>query len=477
MHRRTSPLIPVLAGMLGAAGLLALAACGGGGGSTTTSTMDPGGQDPGTGQGPAVTLGELTLPLARASSDLQQPVFRFGDELRIGGMPPPGTAGLAPVATHGGATVSHGRVRDGVGAATLIDYLQRDGARAGTLMRFPEAPTVRFVEGTTSDQIDEIVRAVQLINANLPRHFQLLVDPAPVSAAADAAGTTIQTLAPGQILVEYAARETWEVDYAPGEPPVGNAVTWSLDGVAQTARAWVDHTRHSGTQGTMTTLVHELLHTLGRQHPDRARFPSSIMNIPAEGVDGYLLHPLDREALLAVYGTLEAGDTPAAIATSLGPWEDESMHLRGDLGDLAFGASSRNGHVRPWAFGPRPGIDLADNDTLSGSASWAGRLLGITPAGEAVAGASAMTIDLASLRGDLGFTGLEAWSGAPGTVGTGATWGDGDLNYRIGVRGNLFGRTGGDEGRITGAFFGAGHEGMAGTLTRDDLAAGFAGAR
>ena len=45
------------------------------------------------------------------------------------------------------------------------------------------------------------------------------------------------------------------------------------------------------------------------------------------------------------------------------------------------------------------------------------------------------------------------------------------------VRGNLFGRTGGDEGRITGAFSGASHEGMGGTLSRDDLAAGFAGTR
>ena len=65
----------------------------------------------------------------------------------------------------------------------------------------------------------------------------------------------------------------------------------------------------------------------------------------------------------------------------------------------------------------------------------------------------------------------------PGLVGSGATWLDGDLNYKVSVRGNLFGRTGGDEGRITGVFSGASHEGMGGTLTRDDLAAGFAGMR
>ena len=227
----------------------------------------------------------------------------------------------------------------------------------------------------------------------------------------------------------------------------------------------------------MEVLAHELIHALGRFHPDRVRFPDSIMNIPAVAADAYLLYPLDREALLAVYGTLSPGATPGEIATDLGPWDDESIHVRGDLGDLSFGASLRNGLTQPWAAVPRPGIDLADNDALTGSATWTGRLLGLTPTADSVAGAAGMTVDLSTLRGALDFTEMESWSGAPGAEGTGATWGDGDLNYTISVRGNLFGRTGGDEGRITGVFSGAAHEGMAGTLTRDDLAAGFAGTR
>ena len=153
------------------------------------------------------------------------------------------------------------------------------------------------------------------------------------------------------------------------------------------------------------------------------------------------------------------------------------MHVRGDLGDLAFGASLRNGLVRPWALGPRPGIDLEDNPQLTGSATWTGRLLGLTPTAESVAGAADMTVDLSTLRGALDFTQLESWPADPGLASTGTTWGDGDLNYTISVRGNLFGRTGGDEGRITGVFSGASHEGMGGTLTRDDLRAGFAGTR
>lgn len=81
------------------------------------------------------------------------------------------------------------------------------------------------------------------------------------------------------------------------------------------------------------------------------------------------------------------------------------------------------------------------------------------------------------LDGDLDFTSLESWSGAPGKLGTGVMWGDGDLSYDIAVDGNVFARTGGDEGVITGAFFGASHQGMGSTLVRDDLGAGFAGTR
>ena len=463
--------IPVVAGFAASAALLALAACGGGGGSATTS---------GGGEGPATTLAELILPPQRAGWAGLPPVIQFGDELRIGATPPPARSALAPVAAHGQATVSHGTVQDGVGAATLIDYLQRDAAaaQAGVPARFGEAPTVRYVEGTSAGQVDELVGAVRLINASLPRDFQLTVDPSPVTAAADAAGTGAATLAAGQILVEYDRREDWEITYDAGANPVGAALQVVDEGGAiSAARVYVDDTRVPAGAPRMEVLVHELIHALGRFHPDPVRFPDSIMNIPAVAADAYLLYPLDREALLAVYGTLSPGAAPGEIATDLGPWDDESMHVRGDLGDLAFGASLRNGLAQPWAALPRPGIDLADNDALTGSATWTGRLLGLTPTADSVAAAAGLTIDLASLRGTLDFTEMESWAGAPGLAGSGATWRTGDLNYTISVRGNLFGRTGGDEGRITGAFSGASHEGMGGTLTRDDLAAGFAGRR
>ena len=471
MHTEIRTSIPVLAGFAGTAALLALAACGGGGGSATTSGN-------GTGQGPVTTIAELTRP---ADAGLT-PAIQVGGELRIGAMPAPARTALAPVAVHGPATVNHGRVPDGLGANALAAYLRHDATEAegahGRVARFAAAPTVRYAAGTTPGQIAEIVHAVQLYNANLPRAFQLSVDPVPVSTADSRAGVDATTLPPGQILIQYAARADWHGTTAstPNAGGVTQTFTYSTGEIA-TGRVWIDHIRLPGIY-IKPALVHELGHVLGRKHPDRARFPDTIMTTGTPNwIAGYLLHPLDREALLAVYGTLEPGTLPGAIAADLGPWEDESLHIRGGLGSLAFGAALRNGLVRPWALGPAPGSALEHNPQLTGSASWSGRLLGLTPGGDTVAGAAGLAVDLGTLSGTLGFTGMESWAAAPGAPGTGATWGAGDLNYTVAVDGNAFRRTGGDAGSITGVFFGAAHQGMGGTLVRDDLGAGFAGTR
>ena len=87
---------------------------------------------------------------------------------------------------------------------------------------------------------------------------------------------------------------------------------------------------------------------------------------------------------------------------------------------------------------------------------------------------------MATLDGDLGFTGLEYWraGGAPGDVGSGFRWGDGDLTYGVEVSGSTFIQDGrGDAGIVTGIFAGVAHEYMTGVLERDDLAAGFGGKR
>ena len=91
-------------------------------------------------------------------------------------------------------------------------------------------------------------------------------------------------------------------------------------------------------------------------------------------------------------------------------------------------------------MGPVPSTDLTDNPSLLGSATWNGALLGITSSSETVTGSARLSIDLADLDGQINFTGMEQWglNAAPGALGTGTTWGDGDLRYMIAVHGNTF---------------------------------------
>ena len=242
----------------------------------------------------------------------------------------------------------------------------------------------------------------------------------------------------------------------------------------------------SQTEGLerLGVIAHELIHLLGRNHVDGERFPKTLMVAGgSEELSEHVLYPLDREALYAVYDRLAASTTPDRIAEELGPWSDTSMHVRGALdigtGEILFGTALRNGLAQPWAVWPTPASDAGDNAALLGSARWSGRLLGLTPDAETVAGEAELSVDLPGLSGELNFSGLEHWAAnaAPETAGTGAPWGDGELSYRVAVRGNTFIQSGGDAGLVTGAFFGPSHDGMGGVLVRGDLSAGFGGKR
>ena len=81
------------------------------------------------------------------------------------------------------------------------------------------------------------------------------------------------------------------------------------------------------------------------------------------------------------------------------------------------------------------------------------------------------------LRAD--FTELQSWAAgtAPGTLGTGSQWSTGSLGYTITVGGNYLRSTGGDDGTVNGQFYGVDHEGVAGSLERDDLTAAFGATR
>ena len=246
-------------------------------------------------------------------------------------------------------------------------------------------------------------------------------------------------------------------------------------------------------------VTHELLHAWGMgAHVDPEAYPDALL-VPRVRRDlrevPRLWLTVEGEALLAEINISPGTRVSDLTVADLGPWEDDGFHLLGQIalggtsaGDMQFGAAHRNGLGRPWAWGPVPETRLRDSPEMSGlrTATWAGSLLGFTGAGRTVAGDAEIGIDLASLQGRADFRDLESWAQEthPGAPGSGQLWGDGDLDYTIGVRTeagtevlvSIF-AAGDDPGVVTGAFVGARHEGATGVLEHPDLSAAFGVAR
>ena len=452
--------------------------------------------------------------------DDKAPVMEFGSTLHVGAdvSPPSGT--LDRTGSRGGVALSEGEVRDGAGAADVLAYLRTiasgnlEGGLAG-LQTWKLPPHVRMV-GTGGRYTRLTREAARIVNAALPFTKRLklqLID---------------HVLAPGgesdyragyrDICVRFVPKSDPWWSGADGEElgrtrvlkPVFHSdqrQRREVAGGAVRADILIDPGAVASFSDAEIThlIVHELLHAVGfMSHTDPERFRSTLNDVYVRGTEPRsLIHPIDRDGLLAAYTRFEAGELPELMTfESLGPWSDTSFHVRGEMslpsGDVAFGVAFRNGLPQPWAFGPTPARGLADNAALSGAASWEGALVGMTPAGVPVSGDSSLIVELSKVRipayaaeidGTLRFTGIRREDGT--------SWGDGDLAYSIEVDGNRFHRarssfvrygfpdgrppedraSGEDFGVVTGVFFGRGHEGMGGVLERHDLSAAFSGKR
>ena len=125
-----------------------------------------------------------------------------------------------------------------------------------------------------------------------------------------------------------------------------------------------------------------------------------------------ILYPADREALRALYGRLNNGDTPAS---DLGSWSSTSPAYRRQWQVCQFRDRHAQRLCRGMAHGHNPGefccgYSLADNPDLAGSATWNGELLGLTPDAAVVAGDAAISVNLTSMEGRADFTSLETWA-------------------------------------------------------------------
>ncbi len=462
--------------------IVLLYGCGGGdgGGSAMTPPPAPPAVMPTPPPAPPEMMPKAALePSVQAA---QAPLFDFGDNLHIGtGVAPP-LEELDKAGARNGVEISKGSVRDGAAAADVIAFLRPSAIHSEVtgLATFSRPPTVRVVEGTNEKFTDYAVRAVQIINTALPQDKRIRFGDSPAPDPVD-----VEDVPRGSIYIEFIPQAQWPGEDDLGQSAVGNARSQiisrrneALALEAHSSHILIDsgEVRYFSEEKAVYVIIHELIHALGFSgHTDPGRFPDATLNpkIP-RNLPPFLLSLIDREALLAAYDRFRPGMQPDEIsAENLGSWDEASIHVRGDLeiprGEVSFGVAFRNGLAQPWASGPEPPMDLAQNEGLSGTATWNGALLGATPKGEVVVGDSRLAVNLANLDGQIDFTGMEFDGGE--------MWEDGDLGYSVEVRGNSFTRTGGDAGVVTGAFFGPRHEGMGGVLERSDLSAGFGGKR
>ena len=456
----------ILAGAFLAVGFL-LYGCGGGGG----------GGGGGSGRGPDVyhnTAHVVAGPNQTIEDARQAPVIDFDGTLHIGAGVEPDRNQLGTTGEHGDAAISSGHVRDGAGRDATVAFISQFFGDRKRLRSFLDQPVVRVARGTSDAHTELVVRAVQILNAYLPRENRMIFSSIPATYGADLAD-----IPNGEIHIYFGPFGVQTPANFGTYRGVSSTATGGGGVIAVASRIWINTNRqHEFTyEANISSMAHELMHSLAFSgHPDSARYRDSLMRHRSpRGFSRRILGPIDRDVIAAAFEYHYS----ATSANELGPWSDTSFHLRGDMDDVSFGVASFNGLLQPWASGPRPETNLADNQALTGSASWTGRLLGFTSESESLAGAADLTINLGTLRGQIDFTGLEHWgvNAAPGSIGSGQMWDDGDLMYSVVVRGNTFNQTGGDAGEVTGAFFGPAHEGMGGVVERSDMSAGFGGTR
>ncbi len=407
---------------------------------------------------------------------------RPGDTVRLGG---------ERLSVQNSVTFRSGTLRDpnARSAATVAAYLNNVGydEDEATTYLVPTGPVTLRVHGGTAGEVAMVRRIAADMNRVLPRSHRVSVGTGTLDVSEFGAGSTRDVI---DIWIT-SGRADWPRDLVERHP--------TALGIGGPLRIWSRIEGHSWKAGRVLLnrntrdlhplTIHEILHAYGiTGHVSNARFPSSFMDrIPARSTAGSLTTSIDGEALVALTRMMQrrpfrpgAGIKAGQVRPDhFGPWTETVFHIAGTAGPAGFGASWRNGVARSWVLGTKPAGPVSG--TLSGSAVWEGALAGFTAAGATVTGDAAIGVDFAAMSGRAEFDRLESWGdgGHPGPRGTGAVWGDGDLGYTLGVSADGLGfrSTGGDPGSVEGAFLGAGHEGVGGTLDHPDLVAAFGAVR
>ena len=447
---------------------LLLVACGGGGGGGGSSNM------------PDMMTGGMEMP-AEAGSNNEDTGPRAGHPSQ----PVPITLADETADVTSQEVLSYLRFDLGGGpylAGSDFSYSDDPG-----LARFVMAPTVRIAQGTPDRERALIHHAVAVINRELPHrwHLQIGSDAPPLAA--------IESIPDNQIFVDFAPYDDWNDPLKhttrPGTDAIAQVDTTKEYDFAQrrlekkrmnSGHVWISSETDYTDPILLSILMHELIHTLGIYgHVDTDEFPDSLMR-DLELLITERVPEIDGAVLRAMYTRYSPGTEPEEISVnSLGPWESTETNLTGEIGSVSFGVSHRHGVSVPWTNGSTPNVALAENPSISGTVTWNGGLVGFTSSEQPVSGGAEISVDLSTLTGRANFSDLESWpvGQAPGQLGAGSMWGDGDLGYTLSVSGNYLRSTGGDNGIVAGNFYGNDHVDVAGSLERDDLAAAFGASR
>ncbi len=379
-----------------------------------------------------------------------------------------------------------GASRDGVGVGRLTNYgtdlLTRDGTdllgQSGDGFRpFLQQPKLfldpDFLEPENNGIRRALYDSILILNDALPPEFQIQI-----WATRDAAIAYTN-----EIMVSLESPESISVTCSPtavacarNYVPFGN-YTWS------SVLRIPDDLDTTEYMYPRSVIVHELLHALGiLGHVDSVEFPDSIMGTAGENIPnlGHIISKIDREVLQIMYMNQRTG-----LYNDWGEWSDTTFHLVGRSEDeaLNFGVALFNGLPQPWVRGIRPDTDLADNAELTGTATWAGSLLGFSgPSpilGNAELEVSLSTLSDADSEQDLRFRDIYFLNRFE-SDGPDRWFSTRNIDYKVNVTGNVFLNVTGEgyeDGFVTGAFLGPNHEHMGGTVKRTDMLAAFGGSR
>lgn len=393
------------------------------------------------------------------------------------------------IMTESGIRYYMGASRDGVGVDRLMNYqddlVTRNGTDPYGLSRygfypFRVQPHVYLDEDLLAPENSEIAKAligsIYILNDALPPEYQLFV------AGVDNPSVTYS----GEIEVHL--ESSVSIKRICGSLAVACAANEKLGGYTTSSKLYLpDDFDTSEYMYPRSVIVHELLHALGIQgHVDSIEFPDSIMGTAGEYIPnlGHIISEIDREVLQIMYMSQRSD-----IYNDWGEWSDIAFHLMGRSDDeaLNFGVALFNGLPQPWVRGSLPDTDLIDNRRLYGTATWNGSLLGFSGPSP-IAGDAQLRVRLAALSDsssehELRFRDIyfvNRFENSDLSAFSDRWFSTRDIDYKVNVSGNGFWNVrdeGYEQGYITGAFLGPGHEHMGGTVKRTDMVAAFGGSR